>query len=137
MRAPSRQKGRQKGQHFSQPVRVLNHIPEGLLGTCGRVAEVTCAYKPRECQSIRHNFSLVNIYIGLFSKLAPQWCTSHRNYSILVLCKKYSAGREILYRVRKPGAFLSSCEPRQRRRRWRQMPKTAVVSYVSMALPNM
>jgi hypothetical protein len=51
--------------------------------------------------------------------------------------KKNSAGRETLYRVRKPGAFLSSCEPGQRRRRWHQLPKTAAKSYVSTALPNM
>ncbi len=48
-----------------------NRIPEGLLGTRCRVAEVTCAYKPRECQPIRHNYSTLYIYINLFSKLAP------------------------------------------------------------------
>jgi hypothetical protein len=51
--------------------------------------------------------------------------------------QKNSAGREILYRVGKLGAFLSSWEPGQRRRRWRQMSKTAVKSYVSTALSNM
>jgi hypothetical protein len=49
----------------------LNRIPEGLLGTRCRVGEVTCAYKPRECQPIRHYCSMLNIYIDLFSKLAP------------------------------------------------------------------
>jgi hypothetical protein len=49
----------------------INHIPEGLLGTRCRVAKVTCAYKLRECPPIRHNYSTLNIYINLFSKLAP------------------------------------------------------------------
>ncbi len=88
---------------------VLNHISEGLLGTLQRMTEVACVYKPRECQLIQHNIP------GLtFTKIF--FCSQHLNGVILTEIKypcfvqKNSAGRESLYRVRKPGAFLSSCE---------------------------
>jgi hypothetical protein len=89
---------------------IVNRIPEGLLGTRCRVADVTFAYKPWECQLIRHNYSTLNIYIDLFSKLALQWCTSHRNLNILILCKtiqleeRYCTGWESRAHSSAPGS---------------------------------
>ncbi len=40
------------------------------------MAEVTCTYKPRECQPIRHYYSTLNIYIDLNGVLITEIRTS-------------------------------------------------------------
>jgi hypothetical protein len=58
---------------------------------------------------------------------------------MLILSLKESARKKkkrVTVQVRKSIAFLRPHTPRQRRRRWRQLPKLAIKSYVSLALWN-